>query len=59
VRGRRESDRIVVSVCDSGQWRPARADERGRGLDVIDAMMDSVEILKHPGGTEVRMVRRV
>ena len=36
-----------------------RADERGRGLGVIDAMMDNVEILKRPEGTEVRMVRRL
>ena len=59
VRGRRESGRVVVSVCDSGRWRPPREDERGRGLGVIEAMVDSVEILKRQDGTEVRMVRRV
>ena len=36
-----------------------RENERGRGLGVIDAMMDNVEILKRPEGTEVRMVRRL
>jgi anti-sigma regulatory factor (Ser/Thr protein kinase) len=47
----------VVSVCDFGRWRPPREDERGRGLGVIKAMMDRVEILKRPDGTEVRMAR--
>jgi len=55
----REDDRIVVSVRDFGRWRPPREDERGRGLGVIDAMMDRVEILKRADGTEVRMVRRL
>ena len=59
VRGRHERDRVIVSVCDSGRWRPPREDERGRGLSVIDAMMDRVEILKRPDGTEVRMLRRL
>jgi PAS domain S-box-containing protein len=57
IRGRREPDRVVVSVADSGRWRPPREDERGRGLGVIDAMMDRVDILKRADGTEVRMVR--
>ena len=59
VRARRERDRVVVSVCDSGRWRSPREDERGRGLSVIDAMVDRVEILKRPEGTEVRMLRRL
>jgi anti-sigma regulatory factor (Ser/Thr protein kinase) len=57
IRGRREPDRVVVSVADSGRWRPPREDERGRGLGVIDALMDRVDILKRADGTEVRMVR--
>lgn len=59
LRGNREGDRIVLSVRDSGRWRPPRANERGRGLGVIDAMMDSVEIRKGPDGTELLMARRV
>jgi PAS domain S-box-containing protein len=59
VRGRREPDRVVVAVADSGRWRAPHENERGRGLGVIDAMMDRVEILKRSDGTEVRMVRQV
>jgi len=59
VRGRREGDRITVSVRDSGSWRAPQESERGRGLGVIDAMMDSVEIVKGSDGTEVRLVRHL
>ncbi len=57
VRGRRDGDRVNLSVRDSGSWRPPRESERGRGLGVIDAMMDSVEIVRAEEGTEVRLVR--
>jgi PAS domain S-box-containing protein len=57
LHGRHDRDQVVVSVCDFGRWRPPREDERGRGLGVIKAMMDRVEILKRPDGTEVRMAR--
>ncbi|MFL5947894.1 MAG: SpoIIE family protein phosphatase [Gaiellaceae bacterium] len=59
VLGRRDDDRVTMSVRDSGTWRPPRESERGRGLGVIDAMMDSVEIVKGSDGTEVRLVRRL
>jgi anti-sigma regulatory factor (Ser/Thr protein kinase) len=59
IRAARDGSEVVVRVSDSGNWRPPRENERGRGLGVIDAMMDNVEILKRPEGTEVRMVRRL
>jgi anti-sigma regulatory factor (Ser/Thr protein kinase) len=47
-----------MSVRDFGRWRPPDENERGRGLVVIDALMDEVEIVKRAGGTEVRVTRR-
>ena len=59
VHGRRERDRIVMSVSDLGRWRPRTENERGRGLRVIEALMDRVQILKRDDGTEVRMAREL
>jgi len=57
VHGRRDGDRLLIRVSDFGQWRLPRDGERGRGLGVIDALMDRVDIVKRSDGTDVRMVR--
>jgi anti-sigma regulatory factor (Ser/Thr protein kinase) len=51
----------VVIVRDFGRWRTpgSRGDEGGRGLPLIRAMMDGMEVLTTPTGTEVRMTRRI
>jgi anti-sigma regulatory factor (Ser/Thr protein kinase) len=59
VHGRRDGEGVVVGVRDFGGWRSPRDDERGRGLSVIDVIMDRVEVVKHTDGTEVRMLRRL
>jgi anti-sigma regulatory factor (Ser/Thr protein kinase) len=49
-------DTLVVSVEDEGKWKPAqRRDERGRGLPLMRALMDAVEIRTHQARTEVRL----
>jgi anti-sigma regulatory factor (Ser/Thr protein kinase) len=48
-----------MSVSDLGRWRPRTENERGRGLRVIEALMDRVQILKRDDGTEVRMAREL
>jgi anti-sigma regulatory factor (Ser/Thr protein kinase) len=48
---------IVVSVHDSGGWRDPRGSGRGRGLPIMRALMDSVEVSRREGGTTV-VVRR-
>jgi PAS domain S-box-containing protein len=49
---------ISVTIRDFGSWRDPRGDNRGRGLDLIDAIMDSVDVITNPNeGTEVRMTR--
>jgi anti-sigma regulatory factor (Ser/Thr protein kinase)/putative methionine-R-sulfoxide reductase with GAF domain len=50
---------INVRVTDWGQWRPPRGNERGRGLKIMRAAMDSLDIRSGPTGTEVVMSRRL
>ena len=48
---------IQVTVRDSGQWRRARGTQRGRGLPMMEALMDSVHIERTPEGTAVVLRR--
>jgi anti-sigma regulatory factor (Ser/Thr protein kinase) len=51
---------VRITVRDFGSWRPPeRRPERGRGLSLMRAFMESVEVVPGPGGTEVRMLRRL
>lgn len=55
----RDGDDVVVSVRDQGRWRDGASDGRGRGLPLMRALMDEVEVERHAGGTTVRMRRRL
>jgi anti-sigma regulatory factor (Ser/Thr protein kinase) len=48
---------VEVIVRDFGRWRPPRGRERGRGIGLMRATMDEVEILQGDEGTSVRLVR--
>ena len=48
---------MTVVVRDQGQWRSARGRDRGRGLQLVHGLMDTVEVLRSDSGTEVRMSR--
>jgi GAF domain-containing protein/anti-sigma regulatory factor (Ser/Thr protein kinase) len=51
-------DRVVVTVRDTGRWREPRGEHRGRGLALMRALMDEVEVSAGDDrGTEVRLVR--
>jgi PAS domain S-box-containing protein len=53
-------DEVSITVLDFGRWREPRGVNRGRGLTLIEAVMDSVEIGKDPErGTRIRMVRKL
>jgi serine phosphatase RsbU (regulator of sigma subunit)/anti-sigma regulatory factor (Ser/Thr protein kinase) len=56
VRVRREDHKIVIVVEDAGNWRQARREGRGRGLPVMRALMNSVEVNLSQGGTVIKMV---
>jgi anti-sigma regulatory factor (Ser/Thr protein kinase) len=48
-----------VRVSDDGRWRPARGEHRGRGLKIMQAATDTLEITSEDTGTEVVMSRRL
>jgi serine phosphatase RsbU (regulator of sigma subunit)/anti-sigma regulatory factor (Ser/Thr protein kinase) len=50
---------ITVTVRDDGHWRPPRGHNRGRGLSIIVAAMDDVQIDRTAEGTEVVMRRHI
>ena len=56
VRADYHDGALLVTVEDDGKWKPAqRRDERGRGLPLMRALMDGVEIRTHQARTEVRL----
>jgi PAS domain S-box-containing protein len=52
-----EDAELVVVVRDSGRWRDQRGDDRGRGLSIIEGLMEQVEVVREAHGTTVRMRR--
>jgi PAS domain S-box-containing protein len=51
---------VSVTVRDFGQWRERRDDGGGRGLGLMEAVMDEVSVVTNPDeGTVVRMVRNL
>jgi serine phosphatase RsbU (regulator of sigma subunit)/anti-sigma regulatory factor (Ser/Thr protein kinase) len=50
---------VELGVRDQGSWREPRGDVGGRGLPIIEAYVDELEIIRDPSGTEVRMRRRL
>jgi PAS domain S-box-containing protein len=59
VEVRVEGDEVVAIVRDSGQWRAKRGEHRGRGLSIIEELMDEVSVDRDERGTSVKMRRRV
>jgi anti-sigma regulatory factor (Ser/Thr protein kinase) len=50
---------VDIVVRDRGKWRSPRAPEDGRGLPMMRALMDDVEVTTGPDGTTVRLRRAV
>src|SRR5215213_2423445 len=50
---------LEATVRDSGSWRDKRGEHRGRGLNIIEELMDEVEVASKEGGTVVTMRRRL
>ena len=56
----RGPDDVVIVVQDFGSWRePSAVTDRGRGLVLIRALMDRVDVETAPRGTRVTMHRRL
>jgi serine phosphatase RsbU (regulator of sigma subunit)/anti-sigma regulatory factor (Ser/Thr protein kinase) len=54
-----DNGEVTVAVRDRGRWRPPRGTNRGRGLSIMVAAMDDVQIDRTETGTEVVMRRRL
>lgn len=52
-----DGDRIVICVADFGTWRapPSQPTTRGRGLPIMTAMSDDVDLARTSAGTTVRI----
>ena len=48
---------VEITVQDYGEWRAAREGDQGRGLALMRALMDTVEVTPTPEGTTVRLRR--
>jgi len=60
LRGERSGDdEVQLAVRDWGAWRDPRGVNRGRGLTLMEALMDRVEIDAGSEGTTVRLARRL
>lgn len=52
-----ESDVVHLRVRDKGRWRGVTRGDRGHGLGLMRALMDSIEIDASDTGTVIRMRR--
>jgi anti-sigma regulatory factor (Ser/Thr protein kinase) len=59
VEGRSHDGHVELRVRDFGSWRAPRSGSQGRGLSLIDELMDEVEIERGSTGTTVRMRRAI
>ena len=50
---------VTVTVRDTGRWRAPRGTNRGRGLTIIAAAVDELDLRTTDAGTEVVMHRRL
>jgi PAS domain S-box-containing protein len=50
---------LEATVRDHGTWRERRGEHRGRGLNIIEKLMDEVKVTPGEEGTEVTMRRRL
>jgi anti-anti-sigma factor len=48
-----------IEVRDHGHWRPSRPDEGGRGLLLMQKLVEKVDVVSSPEGTEIRLCRRL
>jgi anti-sigma regulatory factor (Ser/Thr protein kinase) len=54
-----ENGTLLAVVRDRGSWRERRGAHRGRGLKIIEGLMDDVEVTTEPDGTVITMRRRL
>jgi anti-sigma regulatory factor (Ser/Thr protein kinase) len=57
ISGELDGRDVRIEVRDFGAWRAPREGDRGRGLSLMRALMDTVDVVPSPEGTTVRMER--
>ena len=57
VEATRSGSQLEITVRDFGSWRPARGEERRRGLTLMEQLMEHVTIDKGETGTTVVLRR--
>jgi anti-sigma regulatory factor (Ser/Thr protein kinase) len=57
VSGQVEGPAVRITIRDYGAWRAPREGDQGRGLSLMRALMDTVEVTPTPEGTTVRLER--
>jgi anti-sigma regulatory factor (Ser/Thr protein kinase) len=57
ISGQMERREVQITIRDYGAWRAPRAGDQGRGLSLMRALMDTVEVTPTPEGTTVRLDR--
>lgn len=55
LRAEHAVDSVRITIRDSGCWRSPRGTGRGRGIELMRAFMDAVDIGGDDSGTIVRM----
>jgi anti-sigma regulatory factor (Ser/Thr protein kinase) len=50
---------VRITVRDTGRWREPRGSNRGRGLPMMRALMDTVEVRDTLDGTDLVLARRL
>jgi anti-sigma regulatory factor (Ser/Thr protein kinase) len=59
VRCERDGDDIRVTVADNGRWRQSRPYGRGRGLAIMRALVDAVDLDRGSSGTTVTLTKHL
>jgi anti-sigma regulatory factor (Ser/Thr protein kinase)/putative methionine-R-sulfoxide reductase with GAF domain len=59
LEGRHAEGLVTIAVRDTGHWRAPRGTNRGRGLTIIGAAVDELDLRTTDAGTEVVMHRRL
>jgi anti-sigma regulatory factor (Ser/Thr protein kinase) len=59
VEARARDGELTAVIRDKGNWREPRAHGGGRGLKIMDGLMDELEVQTEESGTVVRMRRRL
>ena len=59
VSGQVDGREVQITIRDYGAWRTPREGDHGRGLSLMRALMDTVQVTPTPEGTTVALRRRL